>query len=86
MNSPIIIAVIASIATVVVFILAGKISNKWAKGAVQIFSVLFGIFLAGAISSDTAISTKSGEYFFYIMITVAILGKILGKKKSAANA
>jgi len=82
MNSPIIIALLGSVATIVVYMIAGNISNKWLKGSVQVFSIILGILVAGAISSDPGVSAIAGKYFFYIMVVVAIGSKLFGKKNA----
>lgn len=81
MNSPIIIALTGSIFAIVTYYLASKVSNKWLKNLLQLASVIFAIFLIAAMSASGAVSAKSGEYFFYIMVAVAIGSKLFGKKK-----
>ena len=81
MNSPIILALLACITTIIIYVNAGKISNKWLKGSLQIASIFIGFFVAGAIASDATDFAKVGEYFFYIMIAIAIVNKLFGKKK-----
>ena len=86
MNLSIMIAFFATIITILVYSLAGKANNKYLRGTIQIASVIVGIFVTGAVSSDSAVAAKSGEYFFYMMIAVAIGSKIFGKNNSRANA
>lgn len=81
MTSPIVIAVIASVVTIALYYACGFIGNKYAKGGAQLATVVFGLFLAGAISPDNTVAAMSGQYFFYIVVASAILVKIIGKKK-----
>ena len=83
MQSPVIVAFIASALAIVLFKLAGRISHKLGRGAAQIGAFLLAIAVAGLLSADSAVSVKAGEYFFYIIVVYAIGAKVLGRKKVA---
>jgi hypothetical protein len=80
MNSAFIVAIIASLITVVLFYASGRIPNKYAKTSAQLLSVVLGVLVAGGLSSDNSVANAAGQYYFYIMIAIAIIAKIFGKK------
>jgi len=51
----------------------------------QIISIFLGLVVASAFSPDATTSGKSGIYFFYIMVVVAIGTKLFGKRKLKTN-
>jgi hypothetical protein len=79
MTSPIVVALIAAIITIMLFYACGKIGNKYARGAAQIVTVILGVVISGALSADTSVAAMSGQYFFYIVVAYAILAKIFGR-------
>lgn len=80
MVSPAIIAAIASAITVILYRASGRISNKYAKGTAQLVSVILGLIVSASLSADPEVASVAGQYFFYMMIAIAILAKLFGKK------
>jgi hypothetical protein len=77
MGSPAIIAVVATIVTVVAYSLAGRIANRLLRGAAQLGSVLAGVGLAGLMASDPATAAEAGEYYLVGIVICVIAGKLL---------
>lgn len=82
MTSPVIIAAIGAVLSTIAYFLSGRIKNEYWRGSAQIGSIVFGLLIASSLSGDTKVAAASGQYYFFIMIAVAALAKIFGKKQS----
>ena len=82
MITSIIVASIASAITITLYYACNRISNKYAKGIAQLATVFLGIFISGALSSDTASAALAGQYFFFIVVVFTVIAKIFGKKRT----
>jgi predicted benzoate:H+ symporter BenE len=70
-----------------VFVLANKISNRWARYLALIVGILVAISVAGNVpmllgERDVATIRRAGEYVFAIGVLLAIVSTILRRKKS----
>ncbi len=82
MGNPLIIAVVATIVTVVAYTLAGRIPNRLLRGAAQLGSVLVGIALAGLMSADPGTAADAGQYYLAGIVICVIAGKLLGGSRN----
>ena len=85
MGSPIVVALIAALITVILYISAKRIPNRFARGAAQLASVIVGILVAGGLAADNIIANQAGEYYAYTMFGVAVVAALFGKKKKGAT-
>ncbi len=70
-----------------VFVLANKISNRWARYLALIVGILLAFSIAGNVplllgEPDFAMSTRTGQYMFTIGVPIAIVSMILKRKRS----
>ena len=83
MTSPIIVSIIASAITITLYYASGRIENKFGRGAAQLSSVILGVVISGGLSSDNMVASDAGTYFFFIVVAVAVIAKIFGKKANS---
>jgi predicted benzoate:H+ symporter BenE len=70
-----------------VFVLANKISNRWARYLALIVGILVAIGVTGNVpmllgERDVATISRAGQYMFAIGVLLAIVSTILRRKKS----
>lgn len=82
---PILIAILASVITIVLFVLSKKVSNRFLLSLAQLISVAAGILMIGLLSEDPGQARITGTYYFYILLAVALISKIFFKSKKASE-
>lgn len=82
MESPVIIAVVATVVTVGAYALSSRIPSRLLRGAAQLGSVLVGIALAGLVSADPGTAADAGQYYLAGIVICVIAGKLLGGSRN----
>lgn len=81
MHSPIALAIIGTIITLLLYNQCHKISNNILRGIAQLGSVFVAIAIVGSMAPDSKVAMLTGQYFGASIIIVAIISKIFGKSR-----
>jgi len=78
MKSPLVIAVIGVVVTIVLYMLCGKLTNKVFKGIGQIGAVIAGLVAVAGLAPDTKIAGTASQFWFLSIVVLAVVSKLFG--------